>query len=161
MQAIRIGVVRGPSYRSTDGFEVFGDGGSGTMDWVHPMTPRRQMFWPDAPAPSAHVAGGHVMATHLDSVQGDGHLEGTHLLDGWLMPAAMMFYETDPWVFGRFRHAVVTADGVGNATTAGVTVQEMVINSEPPPASGFRPASHDAQTGQLTFSFSGSPRLTG
>lgn len=161
MQAIRIGVVRSRSFCSTDGFQVYGDGGTGQMDWVHPVTPRRQLLWDDAPPLVGHLQGGHVMALHLDNVSPDGHLEGTHLLDEHFSPAATVVYETDPFVFGRFRHAVVIEDAVGNAVTEGATVHETVINSEPVPASDLLPVAHDPGTDRLTFSLSPSDRLTG
>jgi hypothetical protein len=118
-------------------------------------------FWPDAPAMAGHLQGGHVMATHLDSVLPDGHLEGTHLQDGHHWPAAAVAYEAGPFVFGRFGHAVVTTDMIGNATTQGVTVQETVVNSDPPPASDLMPTGYDPVTGRMTFSFTASDRLTG
>jgi len=161
MQTIRIGVLRGRSFRSTDGFHVYGDGGRGQMDWVHPLTSRRELFWPDASPTAGHLLGGHVMGPHLDGVRPDGHLEGLHLRDRHLLPAAAVYYETDPLVFGRFGHAVVTQDAVGNSTTAGVTVYETVINSGPPPPGAFRPALYEGATDRLTLSFSPSERLTG
>ncbi len=161
MQSIRIGVVRERRFCSTDGFHVYGDSGSGVMDWVHPVTPRRELFWPDAAVVAGHLLAGHVMGPHLDSVRPDGHLEGVHLLDECLMPAAAIFCETDPLVFGRFRHAVVTEDAIGNATQAGVTIRERVINSEPAAARDLKPVSYDAGSHRLTFSFVPSERLVG
>ncbi|UCD28527.1 MAG: hypothetical protein JSV03_15835 [Planctomycetota bacterium] len=161
MQAIKLGVVRNRNYRSADGFHIYTDGGSGQMDWMHPATPRRILFWEDAPLMAGHLLAGHVMAQHLDSVWIDGHLEGTHLLDEFLLPATTIFYETDLFVFGRFRHAVVTEDSLGNATTDGVVVCQTVINSEPGQANDFLPISYDSQNDRLTFSFTLSERLTG
>jgi len=161
LQAIRIGVVRGLAYRSVDGFRVYGDGGTGLIDWVHPVTPRRQMLWPDAHVLPGHLLGGHLMGPHLDGVRPDGHLEGTHLLDEHLFPAATMVYETDSFVFGRFRHAVVTEDDLGNAMVSGVTVHETVINSDPPPAREFKAAAYDEDSDQMSFSFAPSEQLTG
>jgi hypothetical protein len=161
MQTIRIGVVRGRAYHSSDGFHVYGDRGTGVMDWVHPVTPRRELFWPDAAAMAGHLLAGHVMGPHLDSVRPDGHLEGVHLLDECLMPAAAILYESDPLVFGRFRHAVVTEDAIGNATQAGVTIHETVINSEPAAARDLKPVSYDAGSHRLTLAFSPSERLVG
>lgn len=161
MQAIRIGVVRSRSYRSPDGFHVCGDGGSGQMDWDHPVTPRRQLLWGDVPGLVGHVGVGHLTGLHLDNVCPDGHAEGTHLLDEHLYPAVAVGYETEPVVFGRFRHAVVMEDAVGNMTTNGVTVHETVVNSEPAPARHFRPMYHEVVPDRFKFSFSGSDRLTG
>lgn len=160
MQAIQIQVVPSRSFCSGDGFQVYGDGGTGQMDWSYALTSRRRLFWPDASAAAGHLLGGHAMGPHLDGIRPDGHVQGMHLLDEHLFPAASIIYETDPLVFGRFRHAVVTEDAAGNATTTGVTVHETVINSAPPPAFDFRPAAWDQGDGRLTFSFSPSDRLT-
>ena len=161
MERGAVGVVRGRRFRSVDGFEVYGDGGTGTVDEDHAVTPRRVLLWPDVAVMAGHLFGGHVMAVHLDSVGSDGQFEGTHLLDEHLYPAAAVVFETGPRVFGRFRHAVVTEDAVGNATAAGVTVHETVVNSDPPAASDLMPVAHDSGTDQLTLTFVPSDRLTG
>jgi hypothetical protein len=161
MQTIHISVVRGRRYRSTDGFQVYTDRGTGAIDWAHPATPRRMLFWEDAAPAAGHQLGGFLAAAHLDGIRPDGHLEGTHLLDERGYPGGTVTYETDPVVFGRFLHAIVTEDAAGNAQTEGIVVHETVANSDPPPASGFRPVDHDPLTGRLTFVFSPSPRLVG
>jgi len=161
MQAIRIAVVRSRCYRSSDGFHIYGDSGSGQMDWTHPMTPRRVPLWPDAPIMAGHLFSGHLMCPHLDSISVDGHLEGTHLLDQHGLPAAAMAYETDAYVFGRFGHAVVMEDAAGNAQTSGIAIYETVINSEPASAEDFQIASYEPGEDRLTFSFSPSERLCG
>ena len=143
------------------GFHVYGDSGTGQIDWLHPVTPRREMLWENVPPGVGHLLGGHVMGLHSDHVTPDGHLEGTHLLDEQGYPAAVVTCETQPFVFGRFLHAVVTQDAAGNAQTQGVAVSATVVNSEPPPPSDLRPTAYDAQTQRLTFSFSPSDRLTG
>src|SRR5687767_11302149 len=104
MQAVRIGVIRGRQFRSSDGFQVYGDGGSGTIDWTHPVSARRQLFWEDAAASGEHLRGGHCVGPHLEAIRPDGHVEGTHLLDAYLYPAAAVVFETDAFVFGRFSH---------------------------------------------------------
>jgi hypothetical protein len=161
MQAISFGVVRGRCYRSTDGFQIYGDGGTGEMDWDHPVTPRRILLWDDAPVIAGHLLGGHVMGPHLDGVRADGHLEGIHLLDEQMYPAVAVVYETWPFVFGRFGHAVVMEDGVGNETKTGLTVYETVINSDPASAGDLQPTSYDSGLDRMTFSFTPSERLTG
>ena len=161
MDRIVISVVRGRSFRSVDGFQVYGDSGRGTIDYEHPMTSRRLLLWDDMPVVAGHVLDGHLMAVHLDGVVADGHLEGTHLLDEHAYPAATAVFETGPHVFGRFRHAVVTEDAIGNATTDGVTVHETVVNSDPPPANDFIPSGHDGAADRLTFAFTPSDRLIG
>ena len=161
MERICLGVVRRRSFRSADGFHVYGDRGTGLMDWAYPVTSRRRLFWPDAPVQPGHVCGGHLMAMHLDGVVLDGHLEGVHLLDEHHRPATPVVYASEPVVWGRFRHAIVTEDAYGNATTAEVTVHETVVNSDPPPASELVPVAHDGVTDRATFAFSPSDRLVG
>lgn len=161
MQAIRIGVIRSRRHRSTDGFHVYTDHGLGAIDWSHPATPRRLLFWEDVPSAALHLLGGLLATGHLDAIRADGHMQGTHLLDERGYPGATAVYETDPVVFGRFQHAIVTEDAAGNAQVEGVLVHETVINSHPPPAGNFQPATHDPATGQLTFTFRPSPRLIG
>jgi len=161
MQTIRIGVVRSRRYCATDGFHVHSDHGAGTMDWARPITPRLVRFWEDAAATAGQLLGGHLMSSHLDGIRPDGHLEGTHLLDERAYPAAAIPYVTDPLVFGRFRHAVVTRDAAGNAIVEGIAVYETVVNSDPPPPGALRPVACTADTRQLELSFTASPRLIG
>jgi len=161
MQAISVKVVRSRQYCSTDGFHIYGDAGTGNIDWQYPVTPRRILLWDDAPPVAGHLLDGHLMAIHLDSFWIDGHLQGTHLLDEHMLPAAVVVYETDPFVFGRFQHAVVMADAVENANKSGIIAYETVINSEPASASEFLPASYDSRQDRMDFSFSPSERLTG
>jgi hypothetical protein len=161
MQGIRIGVVRGRKYLSTDGFHIYGDGGTGQMDWAHPVTPRRILFWDDAPVIVGHLFGGHVVSQHLDGVRADGHLEGTHLLDENLFPATAVACEVGPFVFGRFGHAVAVEDQVGNTAKTGLTIYETVINSEPESSDDFQLLSYDSQLDRMTFLFQPSERLTG
>ena len=159
MQTIHIAVVRSRKYRATDGFEVYSDRGAGTMDWVHAETPRRLMFWEDAPAGAGHLLGGQLMNPQFDGVRPDGHLEGTHLLDEQGYPGATLTYDSEPLVFGRFQHAVVTRDAAGNALTEGIVIYETMINSAPPQASDLRVAAYDYDLQRFEFSFKASPRL--
>jgi hypothetical protein len=119
------------------------------------------LLWEDSCNSAGHQLGGFLWAPHLDSIRPDGHLRGTHLMDQRGYPGGVVTYETEPLVFGRFRHAIVTEDAAGNAQTQGILVHETVINSAPPPAGDFRPVNHDPATGRLTFNFSPSPRLIG
>lgn len=161
MQMIRFTVTPDSRYRSIDGFQVYGDGGTGVMDWEHPITPRRLAFWNDAVSASLHLAGGHLVGAALDSVRIEGHLAGTHLLDTHEVPTGEIAFETGPFVYGRFRHAVVTEDELGNATRDGVVVYETVVNSDPPGASDLKAVAHERATGVLTLSFQPSERLVG
>ena len=161
MERICLGVVPRRSFDAADGFHVYGDRGSGQVDWTHPVTSRRILFWPDAPVQPGHLSGGHLMASHLGEVCCDGHVQGVHLLDDHLYPAAPAMYVSEPFVFGRFRHAVVTEDAFSNATAADVVVHETVVNSDPPPAGEMVPVVHDPATDRATLTFSPSDRLIG
>lgn len=158
MQAVCISVVRGRRHTSADGFQVYGDGGSGTMDWGHALTPRRVVLWEDGPGVAEWMLGGHGCGAHLDGTRADGHLEGTHLLDERGYPGARVAFEAEPVVFGRFRYALVMDDAAGNADTDGAVVHEQVVNSDPPAADGLRPVEWDEASGQMTFAFEGSGR---
>lgn len=161
MQRVRIEVVRSSRWKSADGFQVYGDGGSGVVDWTRPLTARRMRFWEDLPAMADHLLAGHVRGQHVDGVMPDRHGDETWLLDEHLKPAGVVAWESRPVVFGRFRFAVVTEDAAGNASTGGVVVHEVVVNSEPAPAGRLRPESFDPATGRLTLRFEPSLRLTG
>ncbi len=161
MQCVRIQVVRGRAYRSTDGWQVCGGAGGDGIDWDHPLTSRRMPFWPDAMGMVGHLLGGHGLGPHLDSVRPDGHLEGTYLLDEQLYPAAAMEFDAGPYVFGRFHFAVVTEDGAGNVVTDGVVIHSCVVNSAPSPAFDLRPVAQEQATGRMSFSFTPSERLIG
>lgn len=161
MQVIRLGVVRSRKYRATDAFQVYSDRGAGTIDWDHPVTARRVMFWEDAPGGAGQHLGAHLMSVWFDGVRPDGHLEGTHLLDERGYPGAMIVCDSDPLVFGRFRHAVVTVDTAGNVLTEGIAVHERVVNSAPPPARELRVLGMAYETQRLEFSFAPSLRRIG
>lgn len=161
MQSIVIGVVRSEAYRPSDGFHVYGDRGTGVMDWLHPLTSRRYLFREDSVAIGGFLAAGHLMQPHLGRIWPDGHLEGIHLADRHLRPAAETVFETEPLVFGRFRHAVVTESEEGNRTTSGVTIHETVVNSWPPAARDLRPVGYAPAGGRLELAFLPSERLKG
>lgn len=161
MQSIRMSVMRDARFRCVDGFHVYGDGGSGVMDWDHPVTPRRMLFWNDAECVAMHVEAGHLMARHLDSIRFDGHLDGVHLLDEHTLAAGTTVVELGPFVFGRFRHAVVTEDEIGNRQPGGATIYETAVNSAPAASSRLRAESHDEVSGVLAFSFVPSEKLSG
>lgn len=161
MQRIHISVVRSRKYRATDAFQVYSDHGGGTMDWAHPETARRMMFWEDAPGGAGQHLGAHLLGARFDGIRPDGHLEGTHLLDQRAYPAATLTYTSDPLVCGRFRYAVVTQDAAGNALTEGLAQYETVINSTPPPAADLRMLGIPYGSPGYEFTFTPSPRLIG
>lgn len=161
MQSVRIGVVRGRRFRASDGFHVYGRGPAGEMDWDHSVSARRVLLWPDAVPMGGHLCGGHVLAAHLDVMRPDGHLEGTHLLDDRLHPAAAVFFDSPPHVFGRFQYGIVLVDEAGNRQFQDAVMVEQVINSEPVPARGLKPVHWDMESGRMTFRFRPSERLVG
>lgn len=161
MQRIGLRVVRSRGYHPGEGFVVFGDGGTGTIDWDRPLTSRKVIFWADTSIVAGHLAGGHMSEPFLDGIVPDRHLEGTFLLDANLQPAASITWHSDPVVFGRFQIAVVTEDAVGNRRIEDATLREQVVHSEPPPARALAPASFNASSGCLTLSFEGAERLVG
>lgn len=161
MQRISIGVVRARRYRATDAFHIYSDRATGTIDWTHPVTPRRIRFWEDAPGGAGQHLGGFLLSVWMDGVRPDGHLEGAHLLDERGYPAAMRTYLSDPLVCGRFRYAVTTEDDAGNALSADVVVHELVVNSAPPPAADLRYRATVFGTQRWEFTFTPSTRLRG
>ena len=152
MQRVRIEVDRLRRYASDTTFDVFGDLGTGVIDLVHPLTPRRFPLWPEAEPRRGHLVDGHLVVRHLDGVSPDGHLDGAHLRGEHLLPAAAVTFDTPWYVFGRFGHSIVMYDGAGNASSATTVV--VVINSDPRPPGCVRRSGYDAATDVLTFSFS-------
>jgi len=161
MQNIRFAVVRDARFRSVDGFHICGDRGTGVIDWLHPVTPRRLLFWDDALPMQSHLQAGHVLGHHLDSIFREGHLSGTHLLDQHGRPAGTVVVEVGPFVFGRFRHVIWTMDELGNQRYQEAVVHEQIISSDPAPAAELRVESFDSTTGVLGFAFEPSDRLAG
>ncbi len=161
MQRLAIRVVRGRNYHPGDGFTVFGDGGRGAIDWDQPLTTRKTLFWEGASPVAGLLEGGHLAERHLNGILPDRHLYGTFLLDAHLQPAALITWHSDPYVFGRFRMAVVTEDAVGHRHVEDAAVCEHVVHSAPPPARSLRPAVFDASYGCMTFAFQAAERLIG
>jgi hypothetical protein len=161
MQDVQIGVVRGRAFCSSDGFVIYGDNGTGAVDWDHPLSDRRVLLWPEVCPPAGHLADGHLSGRHLDGYRPDGHLRGTHLMDACLYPAATVQCEKGPYVFGRFGFAIVMCDAAGNREIANTAFREVVVNSEPEPPRDLRPSAYDDQSGRMTFAFKPSERLAG
>lgn len=159
MQSVRLLVPRRKEYRGGDGFEVFGNGGSGAIDFSKPVTNRRVLLWSEAAGRRGHLLDGHLMLRHLDSVDRDGHLSGIHLNDEHLMPAGVIQVEVGRYVLGRFLHAVRTVDGAGNWSSDTPVTLTTVINSCPDRPGRLVALLHDAEADQLTFSFEASPKL--
>lgn len=152
MQRVSVGVVRGQGCREGDGFEVYGDRGGGQVDWLHPLTGRTQLLWDGCGQLPGHVNGGHLAAAHLCSVTADGHTLGTHLLDTHLRPAFAVNWQSEPYVFGRFQHAVVMVDRAGNAQST-PAVHSTVINSWPEPPRDLVASEQLSPGGAMRFRF--------
>lgn len=152
MQRVKIKVERWRRFNADAAFEVFGDYGSGTIDYAHPMTPRPVALWPEAGTRAGHLLDGHLTPRHLDGVGSDGHLDGSHLTQEHLFPAMEMGFESPAYVFGRFQHAVRMDDGAQNASSA--VVAAVTVNSAPSRPRCVSRGSYDGTTGRLTFNFS-------
>lgn len=151
MQRVRVGISRLRRYSSDTVFEVFGDLGDGTIDYLHPLTPRPVALWPDAGPRDGHLLDGHLTIRHADGVNPDGHIEDEHLSGEHLYPALTVTFDTPGYVFGRFQHAVKLSDGAGNESSA--TSAVLTVNSAPTVPEGVTRSGYDSLTDQLTFLF--------
>jgi hypothetical protein len=160
MQRVEIMVPRRRAYHGDAGFDVFGDGGTGTVDFSAALNDRRVRMWGAEAVLRGHLRDGHLMLRHVDGVDRDGHLAGAHLNDDHLEPAGLVRVQVGRYYFGRFRHAVKVYDGVGNASGATAGEVETVINSWPDEGFDLAASSYSAGSDQMTFSFSPSPQLS-
>lgn len=161
MQSVRILIPRKTEYRAGDAFDVFGNGGSGAIDFLNPLTSRKLMLWPESAERRGHLLDGHLTMKHLDGIRPDGHLDGIHLNDRFLMPAGARLVEVGRYVFGRFDHAVRLYDRFGNTHVQTPVTLSTVINSSPSAPERLTAQSHDAGSDQMTFSFEPSLKLVG
>ena len=161
MQAVRLGVVRNRRFRVGDGFTVCGNGGSGTIDYDHPVTPTPVPLWLGVSPSAGHLRGGHLLEPALDSLVEDGHTEGTHLLDDHLIPAGLVEFTCPAVVFGRFRYAVVMRDAVGNERLDLSSEHQQTINSAPAGPRDLVCVAQEPEGGQLTFRFEPGGKLCG
>ena len=58
MQAVTITVMRIRRYVAGDEFDVFGDGGTGVMDFTTALLDRRVPLWPESMPDDGHLLGG-------------------------------------------------------------------------------------------------------
>ena len=151
MQRVQVRVDRLRRYDSDVRFEVFGDLGTGVIDFDHPLTPRPVALWPEGAPRRGHVRDGHLTVRHLDSVSPDGHLESTHVDSEHLYPALASLYETPPYVFGRFQHSVKMSDAAGNVSAASTAA--ITVNSAPTVPECVTRLAYDIGQDKLTFSF--------
>ncbi len=153
MQSVWLIVTRRPEYVAGDRFEVYGDGGSGAIDFANALSDRPIPFWREAPPREGHLLDGHLVLQHLDSVQPDRHLSGLHLTDEHLRPAAALVFETRGYHFGAFKHAIKVFDAWGNVSQDEPVEVTTVINSSPRAPADFNRHEYDAQMDQVAFSF--------
>ena len=161
MQRVMILVPRTRRQTSSDRFEVFGDGGCGTVEMDRPISDAPVAFWPDSPVPAGHMRDGHLQMPHLDAVAPDGHLADVHLIGehGW--PARVMMFETGLCYFGAFRYLLRTIDGAGNVSEDEPLEDAVVVNSWPGAARSVTVSGYDASSDRVTLAFEPSPDLAG
>ena len=160
MQQVVIHVPRFRQYTSGDGFAVYGDGGSGTIDYERMMGDAVVPFWPLAGRRLGHLLDGHLMLPHISSTWPDGHLEGMHLVGEHSWPAGVIRFETPVYYFGAFGHVVRTLDAAGNWREDGQGVVETVINSSPRAVGAVSLAGYDGEADCVTVEFAPSPELS-
>lgn len=153
MQRVRLIITGRSGYAAGDRFEVFGDGGSGQIDYDHPLTDRPVPFWPEAVPRRGHLLDGHLELPHAEGTWPDGHLEGVHLLDDHGRPSAPVMFDTPEYVFGAFTHGVRPVDRLGNVFGGEPSETTQTINSSPPRPFNFSLSAFDEATGQAVFSF--------
>jgi hypothetical protein len=151
MQRVRFEVARLRRYASDVRFEVFGDLGSGEIDYDHALTPSPVRLWSGAPEVVGNVLDGHLTGRHLDHVWPDGHLSGVHLGGEHLYPAVVFVFDSPAYVFGRFQHAVVMSDGAGNSSS--VEFGAVIVNSGPKVPQCVARGAYDAATDRQTLTF--------
>ena len=157
MERVIIRVPRSRRYASEVGFDVYGDGGSGAIDYGRRLNAQRVRLWPDAPPRAGHLREGHLMLEHLDSVRPEGHLGGRHLRGEHLWGGEEVMFAAGPYCFGRLAHAVLMVDGRGESDADSVTIVSSVVNSWPRRAGSFAVSAFDEETDQVSLSFSPSP----
>jgi hypothetical protein len=153
MVRVRLTVLRLRRYASDIWFEVYGDLGSGVIDYAHALPPGPMRLWPETGARNGHVLDGHLAVRHLDSVDPDGHLETLHLLAEHLRPAWPIVVESPAYVFGRFDHVIKLFDGAGNASSDPPAQYTATINAAPAAPHGLKCVGYNAALDQVTFSF--------
>lgn len=152
MQRVRLLISRTLNLPADTAFEFFGDLGSGSIDYDHPLPPGKTWLWPMAPPRPGHLEEGHLIARHLDSVRVDGHLEGPHLTAGHLEPVLAVAVESPRYGFGRFQHALRMIDGAGNVSPPAI-VDTRTINAAPDAPRRLRRSGWDDADASVTFIF--------
>lgn len=153
MKRLQFNVPRLRSYSADAAFELYGDLGSGTIDYEHPLPPGRVRLWPAAALLRGHLLDAHLGAAHLDAAVRDGHLHDIHLWGGHLEPVLAVAVASPRYVFGRFRHAIRMFDAAGNGSAIGATEFAHTINESPPIAATLRRVGWDDVDGRVLFYF--------
>lgn len=159
MQRLSIYIPRRRHWTSSDRVELFGDGGSGTIDTSTPLVDGSQRVWRDSAVPAGHMLDGHLMMGHLDDVRPEGHLCGLHLLGehGWCCQS--VWFETPPYYFGAFAHRARVVDGAGNVCDTPAVGDVCVINSWPQAVRSASVIDYDSAAEQVTIAFEPSVSL--
>jgi len=155
MVRARLMVLRLRRCTSDTFFEVYGDLGSGEIDYDHALSPGPVRFWPEAGGRNGHVHDAHLVLRHLDSVDPDGHFETLHLDAEHLRPAWPIIVESPSYVFGRFNHAVKVFDGAGNVSSDPPAQCAVTVNAAPAAPRVLKCVGYDEPSDQVTFSFHG------
>ena len=161
MQRVVIHVPRFRQYTSGDGFAVYGNGGTGTVDYERMIGDSVVPFWPLAGRRRGHLLDGHLTLSHMSSVWPEGHLAGMHLIGEHLWPAGVIRFETPLYYFGAFGHVVRMLDAAGNWHEGEPVVVETVVNSSPRGVGDVLVAGYDGGSDCVTVGFAPSPELSG
>ena len=160
MQRVVIHVPRFRQYDSGDGFAVYGDGGTGSIDYGRMIGDATVPFWPSASRRLGHLLDGHLMLPHITSSELDGHLDGMHLVGQHLWPAGVIRFETPLYYFGAFRHVVRTLDAAGNWCEGAPVVVKTVVNTSPRAVEDVSVADYDGGADRVAVEFGPSPELS-
>jgi len=151
MKRLRFLVLRLPVFAADTSVEMYGDLGSGAIDYTKPLPPGRVRLWPAASGRMGHLFDAHLTVGHLDNVFEDGHLTGGHLLDGHLTPALAIVFHSPRYGLGRFRHGFRLLDGSGNGSAEGAMEFAHTVNEAPDVPRSMRRSGWVAASKQVRF----------
>jgi hypothetical protein len=160
MQRVVIHVPRFRQYDSGDGFAVYGDGGTGSIDYGRMIGDAVVPFWPSSARRLGHLLDGHLMLPHISTAWLDGHLAGMHLIGEHLWPAGVIRFETPLYYFGAFGHVVRMLDAAGNWREDEPAVVATVVNSSPRAVGDVVLAGYEGETDRVAIEFVHSPELS-
>lgn len=151
MKRLRFSMLRLPAFAADTSVEMYGDLGSGTIDYTKPLLPGRVRLWPAASGRMGHLFDAHLAVGHLDNVVEDGHLSGGHLLDEHLTPSLAIVFHSPRYVFGRFQHAFRFMDASGNGSAEGAVIFAHTVNEAPDAPRAIRRSGWIAASKQVRF----------